>query len=319
MRAAFVAFLLAAASLSSAAAETQPYRAGIARLLVQGNEPFSVLVWYPSPAEETEWQQGPFPIQATRDAPIAPGSKFPIVLFSHGGGASGGSPLIHREIARYLARAGFIVISPFHSADQPRLRLRPPQIRLAFEAVRADPRFGRRADAERVGMIGFSLGGAVALITAGAVPNLALLSAYCREHGDDRRACAGVPTNPPADGAPGPKPAEPLTLKAIVLLEPLAALFDRDGLAAVTMPVLLYRALQSDLGPEGNALALARNLPKPPREETVPGGHFVLADPCPPAVAAEAEEVCKDAAGIDRAAVQRRIESEIAEFLRGAL
>jgi predicted dienelactone hydrolase len=175
LRAAFVAFLLAAASLSSAAAETQPYRAGIARLLVQGNEPFSVLVWYPSPAEETEWQQGPFPIQATRDAPIAPGPNFPIVLFSHGGGASGGSPLIHREIARYLARAGFIVVAPFHAADQPRLRLRPPQIRLAFEAVRADPRFGRRADAERVGMIGFSLGGAVALITAGAVPNLALL------------------------------------------------------------------------------------------------------------------------------------------------
>ena len=319
MRAAFVAFLLAAVSLSSAAAETQPYHAGIARLLVQGNDPFSVLVWYPSLAEEAEWQQGPFPIIATRDAPIAPGSKLPIVLFSHGGGASGGSPLIHREIARYLARAGFIVVAPFHSAEQPRLRLQPLQIRLALEALRADPRFAARADGERVGMIGFSLGGAVALITAGAVPNLALLSAYCREYADDRRACAGVPTNPPADGAPGPNGAGALAVKAIMLLEPLAALFDRDGLAAVTMPVLLYRALQSDLRPEGNALALARNLPKPPREETVPGGHFVLADTCPQAVAAEAEEVCKDAPRIDRAAVQRRIEREIAEFLRGAL
>ena len=46
-------------------------------------------------------------------------------------------------------------------------------------------------------MIGFSFGGAVTLITAGAVPNLAHLSAYCRNNADDRRACGGVSVDSP--------------------------------------------------------------------------------------------------------------------------
>jgi hypothetical protein len=57
-------------------------------------------------------------------------------------------------------------------------------------------------------------------------------------------------------------------------------------------------------------------LPRPPRLEVVPGGHFIFVDPCPPALEKEAPAVCKDAADVDRAAVQQRIEAEIAEFLR---
>lgn len=61
---------------------------------------------------------------------------------------------------------------------------------------------------------------------------------------------------------------------------------------------------------------LAAALPHPPRQATVPGGHFIFVDPCPPAVAADAPAACKDAPDVDRAAVHRRIEAEIGDFLR---
>jgi predicted dienelactone hydrolase len=109
-------------------------------------------------------------------------------------------------------------------------------------------------------------------------------------------------------------------LKAIVLMDPLAVLFDRDGLAPVRLPALLLRP-QSDeyLGGAGNALALAAGLPQAPEQGVVPGSHFVFIDPCPPEVAEAAATQCRDAPGIDRAAVHRQIETVIADFLRKAL
>lgn len=165
-------------------------------------------------------------------------------------------------------------------------------------------------------MMGFSYGGAVTLIAAGAIPSLAHLAAYCRDRRDDPMACDGVPTDGSLANAVGKRSPHALAVKALILMEPFGALFDRDGLTWVGMPTLVYRAEGSDLKAEGNILALAATLPYPPRQETVPGGHFIFVDPCAPALEAHAPAVCKDAPSIDRAAVHRRIEAEIGEFLR---
>ena len=110
-----------------------------------------------------------------------------------------------------------------------------------------------------------------------------------------------------------------LPVKALVLFEPYGAPFDQEALTSLTMPVLLYRAEHSELGAEGNIFALAAALPRPPRQETVPGGHFIFIDPCPPALVKEVPAACKDATGVDRAAIHRRIEVEVADFLRNNL
>jgi predicted dienelactone hydrolase len=165
-------------------------------------------------------------------------------------------------------------------------------------------------------MMGFSYGGAVALMVAGAVPDLAHLAAYCRGRTDDPKACDGVPTDGSLANFVGKRSPDALAMKALVLMEPLGALFDRNGLTSVDMPTLLYRAEVSDLKAEGNILALAAALPHPPRQETVPGGHFIFVDPCPPALEAESPAACKDAPAVDRAAVHRRVEVEIGDFLR---
>ena len=166
-------------------------------------------------------------------------------------------------------------------------------------------------------MVGFSFGGAVTLIVAGASIDLAHLSAYCRDHPDDSRACGGIATDGSwAKVPPSKKSDDALPVKALVLLEPYGALFERKGLGSLDQPTLIYAASQSDLRPEGNALALAKALPRPPQQVTVPGSHFVFVDPCSPIMAARAPEVCSDPPGTDRAAIHQRFRREIADFLR---
>jgi predicted dienelactone hydrolase len=322
IRALFPVLALLVAGASSAQADPQRFHAGIARIKVQDVVPFDAAVVYPTGAGEVAFQDGPFTIAASRDAPIATGALFPIVLFSHGGGGTlkaGGSPVPYADLATSLAREGFIVVAPFHpgSKDPREAREdRPRQIHKALDAMLADPRFATHADPNRLGMMGFSYGGAVALIVAGTVPDLAHLAAYCRDRTDDPMACDGVPTDGSLANFVGKRSPDALAMKALILMEPWGALFDRNGLTSVDMPTLLYRAEGSDLKAEGSILALATALPHPPRQETVPGGHFIFIDPCPPALEAAAPAACKDAPAVDRAAVHRRIEVEIGDFLR---
>lgn len=319
------ALLLALALLvagTSAQADPQRFRAGVTRITVQDVVPFDTLIVYPTDAAEIPFQDGLFTIDASRDAPIAPGARFPVVLFSHGGGGTikaGGSSLPYAALLTSLAREGFVVVAPFHpGSKRPREALedRPRQIHKALTAMLADPRFAMHTDPNRLGMMGFSYGGAVTLIVAGATPSLAHLAAYCRDRSDDPMACDGVPTDGSLANAVGNRSPDALAVNALILLEPFGALFDRDGLTPVGMPTLLYRAEGSDLKADGNIFALAAALPHPPRQELVPGGHFIFFGPCSPALQADAPAACKDAPWVDRAAVHRRIEAEIGDFLR---
>lgn len=133
--AALVSLCLGAAGLASAT----PSNAGVARLTVAGAEPFDMLVWYPTPVEAAPWQAGPFIVRAGRDAPIAPG-RFPVVLLSHGGGRTGGSPMLLGQLSARLAREGFIVIAPFHGRT--RFVQRTHQMVRSFEAAQSDSAWG---------------------------------------------------------------------------------------------------------------------------------------------------------------------------------
>jgi predicted dienelactone hydrolase len=164
----FAITLLMTCPISAAWAQTAPFHAGIARIPVSAEEAFDTLVWYPTQAKEVPWQAGPFATPASRDAAVASG-RFPVVLLSHGGGQTGGSPLLLRALSAYLARKGFIVVAPFHGKT--RLLARPFQVKAAFDAIMADPRFKQHAIPDKLGMLGFSLGGAVALGISGGIPN----------------------------------------------------------------------------------------------------------------------------------------------------
>jgi predicted dienelactone hydrolase len=315
--------------IGCAAADPLPFHAGVTRVAVTDVEPFDALVWYPTEAPEIAWQAGPMPIAASRDAAIAEGARFPVVVLSHG---SGGSPLGHRDLATRLARDGFIVVAPTQIGDSAghtegreagrSLLDRPRQAVKALDAALADRRFADHADPAHIGMVGFSAGGYTTLVLAGARPDYARATAYCRDHGDDRGSCGNGAGGSREDS---PSRAEQLAtwqppvetrLKAIVLMDPLAFTFDAEALRAVQIPTLLIRPASDDyLRAPPNAAAVAAGLPHPPQQSTVPGSHFVFLDPCPPALAEEVP-VCRDAPGIDRVAIHRKIEGEISDFLR---
>jgi predicted dienelactone hydrolase len=310
---------LAIAGISTALADPPSFHAGVTRITVQDATPFEALIAYPTEAAEVSVEEGPIRLVASRDAPVAAGARFPVVLFSHGGSGPG-TPLVHGDLLLHLAREGFIVIAPFHPGTAKPFVDRPRQIHKALDSVLADPRFSKHADPDRIGMAGFSFGGAVTLIVAGANIDLAHLSAYCHDHADDTRACGGIATDGSwAKVPPSRKSDDALPLKALVLLEPYGAPIEQKGLASLDLPILVYSASQSDLRAEGNILALAKALPRPPQQVAVPGSHFVFVDPCSPILATSAPEICSDPRGTDRAAIHQRFKREISDFLRANL
>jgi predicted dienelactone hydrolase len=319
LRSLILGLVLAIAGISTALADPPPFRAGVTRITVQDTTPFDALIAYPTEATEVSVEEGPIRLLASRDAAVAAGARFPVVLFSHGGNGPG-TPLVHRDLLLHLAREGFIVIAPFHPGTAQPFVDRPRQIHKALDSVLADPRFSKHADPGRIGMAGFSFGGEVSLIVAGARVDLAHLSAYCQDHADDTRACDGIAIDGSwAKVPPSRKSDDALPLKTLVLLEPYGALFERTGLGSLDLPILIYSASQSDLRAEGNALAVARALPRPPQQAAVPGSHFVFVDPCSQILAARAPQACSDPPGTDRAAIHQRFKREISDFLRANL
>lgn len=317
MRALFIALLLVL-QLPAAYADSPGYRAGVTQVGTRGSS--EALVWYPTDETGGTWQIGEVVLPARHDAIVAAG-KFPMVLLSHGGGRTGGSPLVLRELSSSLARQGFIVVVPFHGRAG--LRVRPLQVKAALDAVLGDPRFMPHADPARLGMLGFSLGGAVTLQLAGAVPDGAHFEGYCRAHPEDVMACANAPDAGASTATRQPTASQEkppsLPLKAIALLDPLAAAFPNDGLRNVTMPVLLLRPQDSKLLADGNAVGLAKALPRPPAYQTLPGGHFIFTDKCSPNQESAAPELCSDPPGVDRIAVQAKVHAAVANFFRDAL
>ena len=90
--------ILPAASTFCADADSQRFHAGMTRVTVLDIVPFDTLIAYPTEVAEVPFQAGPFTIAASRDAPIASGTPFPIVLFSHGNGRAGGSSLRYSDL-----------------------------------------------------------------------------------------------------------------------------------------------------------------------------------------------------------------------------
>ncbi|MBA8879689.1 alpha/beta hydrolase family protein [Phyllobacterium myrsinacearum] len=318
MRAVFLAFaILATCFVSMAWSKPTAFRAGVTRVTISANNSSDTWIWYPTEAEEVAWHSGPFPIEASRDAPVAAG-PFPVVLISHGGGKTGGTPLLLRDLSISLARHGFIVIAPVHGKAD--IFGRMIQVKAAFDTVLADSRFRQHAVSDKVGMVGFSLGGAVSLGLAGGTPNLKHLVNYCATHVDDVQSCNAGPRGDESQTSHQDiqRSVSGLPLKAIVLLDPLSVLYDQDGLRNVKAPVFLFRPKHSKLGEE-NTRGLVKHLPVSPPLQYVPGGHFVFADICPPALKAEAPDVCEDAKGVDRAAIHREVETKVAAFFRDNL
>jgi predicted dienelactone hydrolase len=137
------------------------------------------VIWYPAPPNANA---SPDFDGGLRDAPLAPGGPFPLLVFSHG---SCGLPGQSKFLTARLASYGFVVAAPPHPGNtifdgaSPDRCLnpanlrdpfvnRPDDVRFVIDQMLAggDGRFAGAIDAARIGVFGHSFGGQTALVVA---------------------------------------------------------------------------------------------------------------------------------------------------------
>lgn len=139
--------------------------------------PISVSLWYPTREGGSPNEVGGNKVfkgvPVYQDAVIAAG-EFPIVLLAHGGLRA--APHLSGWIASHLAMRGFIVAQPHPPQLGPdeaqaaiaEAWLRPADLSVTLQALESDPVLNGHIKKDRVGVVGFLLGGTSALTLAGA-------------------------------------------------------------------------------------------------------------------------------------------------------
>jgi predicted dienelactone hydrolase len=258
------------------------------------------LLHYPCEEASTATMFGPYELNVSVDAPIAPG-RFPLVLISHG---SGGSPLLYRSMSLPLARSGCIVAGLKHAGNSvgddaladslENFRNRPRQMVELLAALLSNRTFGPAISDAPVTAIGHSLGGYTALCVAGGQP-------WTRSHD---------PISVVHDSRIG----------ALVLLAPACGPFlAPQALAKVSAPMLALTAEHDSLTPDSEIRAALAGVPDQDRVtiKTVPNaGHFSFLSPFPRHMHHPGFAPATDPSGFDRERFHQWLAQLILEWMR---
>jgi predicted dienelactone hydrolase len=314
--AAFVA-LVAWSAPPAAAVGTVGYRTISAPAPERGGT-IGIALWYPAEPGGTSILIGDNAIfegvAGQQDAPVAAG-PLPLVLLSHGGLRS--APNIGAWMASRLAARGFVVAVPRQPDSRGlaatevlrELWFRPSDLAATLTAIEGEALLAGRIDPERVGVLGFLLGGTSALALAGARLDAESYSTSC-DPGGTGLDCAwlqreGVDLRK-VDSASLERSHLDRRVKAVVAIDPeLSASFTRASLAGITAPVHIFNLGRPDtIRPGLKASVLVEAVPHA-RYATVPDAtHYSAFPECKPRGAAilreEGDEALCDDAG-DRA------------------
>jgi len=155
------------------------------RKIDSGGMPITLV--YPTAATVQPITNGPFTIQAAKDAeplPASPGSRRLIVL-SHG---TAGSTDNDHDLAATLARAGFVVAQPLHRGDNFKdhsrsgpasWTTRVAEVTETINLLAQDPVLGPQIDLQHVGVHGMSAGGGTGIMLAGGQWRMLAMIQHC--------------------------------------------------------------------------------------------------------------------------------------------
>ena len=260
---------------------------------------FPTLIQYPTHTPSTPTAFGPYVMDVSVDAPVAPGT-FPLIVISHGGG---GSHLVYRTISTHLAKHGYIVTMPEHPGNNrhnneledtfENLVNRPRHASLAIDAVTAHPQFKAYIRPHCVAAIGHSMGGYTALAMAGGTP-----------WSKDRQR---------VDVAQDPR------IQALVLLAPATAFYiPKNSLHQVTAPILLLAAEHDSMTPRWQTDLVLNRVPD--RAKIIykiieNAGHFSFLSPFPSQMKNANFRPSTDPLGFDRDKFHKRLPQEILAYL----
>jgi len=304
------------------------------------SEPERVLMTYPAKGDGEPYSLGADElwtgVPARREAtPTA--ERFPLVILSHG---SGGNAASLGWLSTELAKNGFIVAAPNHihstSGDSIPIESfkiweRPKDISALIDTLLADPQWSKRIDPDRIGGIGFSLGGTSMMLAAGAQASLATFVDYCAASGGKDGGCNwfqhGGVDFAKVDRKAFEETYKDRRLSALVAVDPgFAMAYQPDSLKAVDIPTLILNLGEGEAimpGVRGQKLA---NEISGARYAAIPGAaHFTFLGVCNPNGAevllryGEEEPVCEDGGEISREELHKQIFFKVAVFLRKTL
>jgi predicted dienelactone hydrolase len=314
------------------AVEAASSNVGYRRIEIQDSavgERFPVAVWYPTSAQPSVVEFGPYAMRVARAATPADG-KFGLVVISHG---SGGDTFAHRDLAMALASAGYVVAAPMHPRDNFQDMSgvgsvsvwtgRPKQVSRVIDRVLEDNALGPHIERERIGIVGHSSGGYTALALAGAKPSMNALVQHCKGIPEDARFCSfggGAARQAGQKGGDIPD-VHDRRVRAIVLMAPHAALFADEALANLAVPVRIYGAERDDLTPvQYHAERLAKVLAAKAEYVLIKGArHFSFIASFPDALRNSVGEAGQDPNGFDRNAMHETMNPEIIAFFNRTL
>lgn len=343
-----VLLLMTLACLAQVGRAQAVYKVGVAdRAFLKGDASYDwrgaqthallATVWYPADAQSVEtdrWvgdPQQPFASagRAAVDAALAPApARFPLILLSHG---TGGSAMMMAWLGTQLAAHGYIAIAVNHPGNN---ALEPYTVQgftlgweravdmsRVLDGMLADPEFGPRIDAHRIGAAGFSFGGFTVIELAGGIDDLSQAIKAC----DVPHPTAAICTSPPELPNLMPRAIQLFhsdaayrhaleasrqayrdpRIRAIFAIAPLGSVFSPDSLEKISIPVeILAGAGDPILSPRTNAGFVAAHIPGA-KLTIYPGGvgHYTFLDTCVPAAKAQNPGLCMDRPGVDRDAI----------------
>jgi predicted dienelactone hydrolase len=294
-------------------------------------------VWYATSGDvQTAGGNGVFAAYpAVPDGVVAPKPPAPLVILLHG---SGGRAEGMAWIALGLVARGAIAVAANHPAssfgDPARRSIldvweQPGDVRALIDQLGRSG-WSARIDRGRIAVVGFSLGGASAMLLAGARLDFARVPAFCKTHRDG--ACEGFEHHFAALDAAFFARAEAdhadRRIRAAVAIAPaFTEAMTAASLRALAPTLLVVGGRDQQLPPQTRVTPMLEHL-RPPSgyREIASAQHFSFLPTCRPnaieLLAATHEEfVCQEQAGTTREQIHTEALAAITTFLgdRGVL
>ncbi len=291
-----------------------------------GHRPLAVTILYPTTDRPGWTWLGMSGVRLASDGAID-GSKLPLILVSHGTGASATS---HIDTMLALAEAGYVVAAPMHTGDNFREETAVGTDSWLVDRARHMARTtdyllgmwpGRsRLDPARVGLFGYSAGGTTGLITIGGTPDLTLVASHCAR--SPELVCQLMKKGGAPRRVDQTAWIHDTRVKAAVIVAPgFGFAFAPNGLKRVRVPVQLWAGGSDKNTPlASNAGAVRNLLERPPEFHLVARAeHFSFMPPCGAMKPLLPPMLCSDPKGFDRAALHRSFNRDVAKFFNARL
>jgi predicted dienelactone hydrolase len=290
----------------------------------------ALALFYPAVAQDKAAPQFTMPyftnLQLYKDAePALPGEKHPLVMFSHGRGSN---PLYYAWFAQALASHGYIVAGPYHYRANTydatiaylanKLWQRPLDVSLDISFLLNDPVWGKRIDADRIGVAGHSQGGFTSLWIGGAKVNPDRYLAFQRGWRNNQMVPQHLRDELPLDASPALS-VHDARIKAVFAMAPgiiKAFGMDEAGLRELKLPTYItVGARDTQTPPKENAEFAAKHIPHA-ELYVIPGpvDHEIFVNECNEEGRDEFPEACIDAPGVDRGAIHATIGAAALRF-----